>query len=298
VFPTIEVVTQRGIASAGFPGEAGGGGCIEPHSHFRASLVSDPRASLDRYRRRRVRTTRCIALPQKQVGSARFDVAPIIRKRICAPQIRLGHSHHSSRLFFTNATSARFNAPRRCTCPMRAPSDTGQPFQPRGACRPYCCIGDNLALGSQPSRKKMISAHDCDRCRRGWFSSQDSRLFAGKRLPGATSCRVSVLIQPSVLLLSSETHESRRFRPEKPRFRLTFGVPNCIHCNVIFVVCSHLYRHPQIRKNTCWKFFRSSRTLVYRGRFPYISFAFWLEFQPLLFLFSFFFVSRIPSPHS
>jgi hypothetical protein len=53
-----------------------------------------------------------MVLPQKQVGSAPFVTRPIMRKRISAPQNRFGHSHNSSRLFFTNATSARFNAPR------------------------------------------------------------------------------------------------------------------------------------------------------------------------------------------
>jgi hypothetical protein len=53
-----------------------------------------------------------MVLPQKQVGSAPFVTRPTMRKRISAPQNRFGHSHNSSRLFFTNATSARFNAPR------------------------------------------------------------------------------------------------------------------------------------------------------------------------------------------
>jgi hypothetical protein len=68
--------------------------------------------------------TRCIVLPQKQVGSAQFRVGPIIKNRICAPQNRFGHSHNSSRLFFTNATSARstrrVDAPVRCVRPHRA----------------------------------------------------------------------------------------------------------------------------------------------------------------------------------
>ena len=102
-----------------------------------ASFVPGRRASRDPYRRRRVLTTRCIVLPQKQVGRHRSGAGPIIRKRICAPQNRFGHSHHSSRLFFTNATSARFNAPRRCTlCDARAFTMPDQPFRPKGACRP------------------------------------------------------------------------------------------------------------------------------------------------------------------
>jgi hypothetical protein len=80
------------------------------------------RRSFERLRRPRVRTTRSIVLPQKQVGSAQFGVGPIIRNRICARQNRFGHSHNSSRLFFTNEISARFNAPRRCTYSLRAPS--------------------------------------------------------------------------------------------------------------------------------------------------------------------------------
>jgi hypothetical protein len=99
-----------------------GGGWVEARSHPGVLLVSVAQSSMDRSRRPRVLSTRCIALPQKQVGSARFDSEPIIRKRICVPQNRFEHSHCSSRLFFTNATSARLNAPHRWTCSSRAPS--------------------------------------------------------------------------------------------------------------------------------------------------------------------------------
>jgi hypothetical protein len=99
-----------------------GGGCVDARSHPGELLSLVARSLKDRSRRARVLTMRCIVLPQKQVGSAPFGAGPIIRKRICAPQDPFGHSHHSSRLFFTNATSARLNAPRRCTCSLRAPS--------------------------------------------------------------------------------------------------------------------------------------------------------------------------------
>jgi hypothetical protein len=99
-----------------------GGGCVEARSHPGELPVLVARSLMARSCRSRVLTMRCIELPQKQVGSAPFVAGPIIRKRMRAPQDRFGHSHHSSRLFFTNATSARLNAPRRCTCSLRAPS--------------------------------------------------------------------------------------------------------------------------------------------------------------------------------
>jgi hypothetical protein len=102
--------------------ELRGGGCVAARSRPGELLVSVAQSLTDRFRPPCVLTTRCIVLPQKQVGSAPLDSGPIIRKRIFAPQDRFGQSHHSSRLFFTNATSARFNAPRRCTCSLRAPS--------------------------------------------------------------------------------------------------------------------------------------------------------------------------------
>ncbi len=117
--------------SRGFGEGCCGGGCVDARSHPGVSLAPGLPSLLDRPRRLRVLTARCMVLPQKQVGSAPFDSRPIIRKRISAPQTRFGHSHHSSRLFFTNATSARSNAPRRCTCPLRAPHDAGQHFRPR-----------------------------------------------------------------------------------------------------------------------------------------------------------------------
>jgi hypothetical protein len=109
----------------------GCGGWVDARSHPGESFALVLRLAIGRFRRFLVRTTRCMTLPQKQVGSARFGARPIIRKRICAPQNRFGHSHHSSRLFFTNAASARFNAPRRCTDLSRAFNDAGQHFLPR-----------------------------------------------------------------------------------------------------------------------------------------------------------------------
>ncbi len=99
-----------------------GGGWVDARSHRGELLKRVVPCSFDSFRRLRAFTARCMVLPQKHVGSAPLFTEPIIRNRICAPQVRFGHSHHSSRLFFTNATSARLNAPRRCTSSLRAPS--------------------------------------------------------------------------------------------------------------------------------------------------------------------------------
>jgi hypothetical protein len=113
-----------------------------------------------------------MVLPQKQVGSAQFGAWPIIRKRIRAPQNRFGHSHHSSRLFFTNATSARFNALRRCTLRGARPHIAGSAFRPRGVDPLIWFITDYLALYRYVRPRKMLTARYYDRTLSGWFSSQ------------------------------------------------------------------------------------------------------------------------------
>ena len=122
----------------------------------RLSFVSGQHVWADGYRWRRVLATRCILPPQKQVGSARLGAGPIIRKRICAPQDLFGHSHHSSRLFFTNGpplvSTRRADAPIRCV----RPHDAGLHSRPWVACRPKWFIGHNLAPGYQPSPEKDV----------------------------------------------------------------------------------------------------------------------------------------------
>jgi hypothetical protein len=150
-----------------------GGGWVDARSHPGDSLGCVAHSSLDPLRRARVRATRRMLLPQKQVGSAPCGVGPTIRKRICAPQNRFGHCHHSSRLFFTNATSARFNAPRRCTLRCVRPHIAGsEPFRPRGVDPLKWFITVHLALAEHVPPKKIPTARDYDRTRSGWFSSQ------------------------------------------------------------------------------------------------------------------------------
>lgn len=48
-------------------------------------------------------------------------------------------------------------------------------------CRPKWFVNDNLALCSQPSWKNILLAHNCDRQRRGWFSSQISDFLRRRR---------------------------------------------------------------------------------------------------------------------
>lgn len=159
-------------------------------------------------------------LPQKQLGLARFGAGPIIRKRICAPQQRFGHSHHSSRLFFTNVTSARFNAPRRCTCPLRAPSRCRQRFRPRVRFSPNSSLAIIWLFAEGVPRKKMLSAHDCDRRARGWFSSQTCPFPASKRIPGARSDQAVIWISFRLSVSSRIALNPGRFRLETANFGL------------------------------------------------------------------------------
>ena len=130
---------------------------MDARSHPGVSLAPVLQFALDRLRRFRVRITRCMVLPQKQVGSALVGARPISRKRICAPQDRFGHSHHSSRLFFTNATSARFSVPPRRTCPFAGASRCRSALPTEGAYRLKWFINDNLALGERLPRKRCCS---------------------------------------------------------------------------------------------------------------------------------------------
>lgn len=197
-----------------------GGGCVEARSHPGELLALVVRSLKDRSRRPRVLTMRCIVVPQKQVGSARFGAEPIIRKRISAPQDRFGHSHHSSRLFFTNATSARFNAPRRCTCSLRAPSPCRVDLPTEG------CVSTKIVHqnGSLPviwlsvirePRKKMLSAHDYDRASRGWFPSQIPRFVRRRGTTSIGSCSTSIFNPVRCF-----------FRCEEPEVELCFGSKN------------------------------------------------------------------------
>src|SRR6202012_1463198 len=105
----VEAVDRRVLGSEISDGLTTGG-CADVRSHPGESFTLVLRSAVVRLRRPWVLTERFIVLPQKQVGSAPFGARPIMRKRISAPQERFGLSHHSSRLFFTNAPSARFNA--------------------------------------------------------------------------------------------------------------------------------------------------------------------------------------------
>jgi hypothetical protein len=69
---------------------------------------------------------------------------------------------------------------------MRALTMPDSPSDRRVLVGPKYCIGDNLALAELPDPKKMLSAHDCDRSRCGWFSSQESGFVAGKSISGTT----------------------------------------------------------------------------------------------------------------
>lgn len=133
-----------------------------------------------------------MTLPQKQVGSLGLGGGPIIRNNICAPQCRFSHSHHSSHLFFTNATSTCSNASRRCTFRCVCPHSAGQPVWPRPSYRPNSSIAAIWRSANGVPAKKMLSAYDYDRSTRGWFSSQVSLFHALHAAPGTATFRTRI----------------------------------------------------------------------------------------------------------